>query len=343
MKKKVMVALSGGKDSTAACLLLQQQGYDVTAATMSIGKSDDAQTLEKLMNLTEFLKIPLQVIDMRAAFADIVKKYFLDSYQAGETPNPCVICNRFIKFGLFLDQLLAANHDVSFATGHYADICRIGNDYFLVEPKDLRKSQIYFLAMINRQIMPRLIFPLADYKVEDVRLMVKGYPLVNRIESQDFCFIEKQALADYLKDHLAEKFIPGDICNIKGEKIGSHQGVLNYTIGQRRGFGLAFDRKLYVISKDISKNCITLGDYSDLSALNLTVSQTVFWRTIFPGEELRVKVRYQTRAALIRITEVTTDAIHAVPLEPIQAVTPGQTAVFYQQNMIVAAGIIAYV
>jgi tRNA-specific 2-thiouridylase len=277
-------------------------------------------------------------------------EYFIAAYRRGLTPNPCVLCNRHVKFGLLLDEMKKNAPDGFFATGHYAAKVLISapegslrgeERWFLREPRDLGKSQIYFLAMIEPAVLGNVLFPLAGMTVGQVRRKVAGLPLANARESQDVCFLQGEELASFLRRHLPDAFRPGDFLNAVGEKIGRHDGALGYTIGQRRGTRFASDRRLYVVGRDIAANTVILGEEKDLVHSSLAVTGPVFWRPLQTGETLTIKIRYERHGHEAEITEATAGCIRAIFKKPVRAVTPGQFAVFYDSDVIAAAGEIA--
>jgi tRNA-specific 2-thiouridylase len=337
----VAVAFSGGKDSTAALLLLREQEHEVRALTMRLGLPGEEEKLGRIESLARALGASWEVVDVRAAFQEKVLDYFLRAYRSGLTPNPCVQCNRCLKFGLLLDEMKKNAPDGLFATGHYADKARAGERWFLREPLDRVKSQVYFLAAIDPAALARALFPLAGMTAAQVRRRVAGLPLANVRESQDVCFLQGEDLAGFLARHVPNGFQAGDFLDIGGQTIGRHDGALHFTVGQRRGTGHAAGRRLYVVSRDLAGNTVTLGDEIDLFSDSLTAANPIFWRPLHAGEELSVKVRYQLRGHAAVISEAGATGIRALFKEPVRAVTPGQLAVFYDGDFVVAAGEIA--
>jgi tRNA-specific 2-thiouridylase len=336
--KTVALAFSGGKDSTAAILLLREQGYEVRALTMRLGLPGEEDKLAKIENLARTLDVPWLVSDVRESFREKILNYFFSAYRAGLTPNPCVLCNRYIKFGLLLAEMKKNSSGNFFASGHYADkVCRDGR-WFLKEPVDRRKSQIYFLAMIEPAVLAKVLFPIAALTIGQVRAKVAGLPLANLEESQDVCFLQGESLGAYLSRHSPESFLAGDILDKRGNKIGRHKGAIHFTVGQRRGTGHASDRRLYVVGRDMAANTVTLGDEGDLLSGSVTVANPVFWRPLQLGENLSVKIRYQLHGHEAEITDMSPGRIRAVFKDPVRAVTPGQFGVFYDGDTIVAAG-----
>jgi tRNA-specific 2-thiouridylase len=337
-REAVTVAFSGGKDSTAAVLLLREQGHDVRALTMRLGIAGEEEKLARVENLARVLRVPWDVVDVRVAFKEKVLDHFVQAYRSGLTPNPCVQCNRLIKFGLLLAALEKYSPHGLLATGHYAAKDCVDGRWFLSEPADRRKSQIYFLALVDPSVLEKVIFPIAGLGIAQVRARVAGLPLANMKESQDICFLQGEGLAAFLQRHAPDGFTAGDFLDMKGNRIGRHDGGLHFTVGQRRGTGHASDRRLYVVARDVAANTVTLGDECDLLAASLAAAGPVYWRPLQVGEELVVKVRYGLHAHAATITESGAGRIQAVFKEPVRAVTPGQLAVFYEGDRIVAAG-----
>jgi tRNA-specific 2-thiouridylase len=341
-KKKVVVGLSGGKDSSAVVLLLKMQGYDVHALTMELGLKNEVERIEKIKKLAEVMGVPFSTVDFRQAFKEKVIAYFLNAYADSQTPNPCVVCNIEIKFHLLRKEALETMGADFYATGHYAKKIEIGGQFFLTEPKDRKKSQVYFLSMIGNEALNQVLFPIGELEIEEVREMVKDLPLANKEESQDVCFLHDQKLNEFLQTYLPAKYFKaGDFLDISGKKIGQHHGAVYFTIGQRRGTRFASDRKLYVVAKDVKNNSITLGDEAYLYSREVTIIRPVFWREIKKGEVFKAKFRYMSSFSMVRITGVSDAFIKAALIEPVRSITPGQIGAFYDQDVIVAAGFIA--
>jgi len=340
LKKKVAVAFSGGKDSTAAILLLRKQNYLTHAFTMRFGFQGEDEKLKRIEYLAEELAISWKIIDLRDIFQEKIIQYFVHSYADGYTPNPCSICNREIKFKVLFDQALKYSGCDYFASGHYADLLNHNGTYYLKEPKDRSTYPIYFMSLIGKERMDRVIFPLANYTVDEVRSMVRHLPLGNKRESQDVCFLENQSLFSFLQQKIPEKFQTGNILDINGQVIGQHKGSIYFTIGQRRGTKFSSKHKLYVIKTDVKNNTITLGEDKDLFSDLVSIAQPVFWKQIKPGERYPLKIRYMTPASPAEIIEVKDDYILAKFKQPVRAITPGQIGAFYQNDTIIAAGTI---
>jgi len=338
--EQVAVGFSGGKDSTAAALLLKQRGCTVEAVTLRLGVPGEEERLQACSRLAERIDIPHRVVDARDAFQRFVVRPFLKAYAAGITPNPCAACNAGIKFDLLMDTGRSEGARL-LATGHYARLEHEGERCFLIEPREKSKSQIYFLALVQPERMRGVCFPLGDATMDEVIELTRDLPLAGAKSSQDICFLGGENLETYLRRHVPDAFRPGPILNVRGEEIGEHRGTAAVTIGQRRGLGFAGEKRLYVLGLDMSRNAVILGEANDLERREIKVLEPVYWRSIEPGEELAVRIRYASPPSRAVVTRADAQTIHAQFHAPVRAVTPGQVGVFYQNERIVAAGTIA--
>lgn len=337
----MVVGLSGGKDSTATVLLLKKQGFDVHALTMKLGLKDEEERIIKIKHLADVLGVSFSTVDIRQTFKEKVMDYFINAYADSLTPNPCVVCNNEIKFNLLMKEALEKQGADFYATGHYAKKIEINGRFFLTEPEDRKKSQIYFLSMIGNDALKQVLFPIADLAIERVREMVKDFPLANKAESQDVCFLHDRKLIEFLQKYLPSRYFQeGAFLDMAGNKIGRHRGAVYFTIGQRRGTRFASDRKLYVVDKDVKSNTITLGEEKNLYSQEVTIVKPVFWREIKKGEIFKAKFRYMSSFSRVCITEVSDVLIKASFEKPVRSITPGQVGAFYDNDMIVAAGYI---
>ena len=340
-KKRVVVGFSGGKDSTAAIVRLKEQNYEVHALTMKLGLKGEEERFEKIKYLADLLKVPFKIVDMQETFKEKVIGYFIESYADSLTPNPCVVCNKEIKFNLLMKEALQKEEADFYATGHYAGKIGIGGRFFLTEPEERKKSQIYFLSMIGNEALKHVVFPISAVPLAKVRGYVEGLPLAHQEESQDVCFLHDQNLMEFLKEHLPPHYFQsGDIVDINGDKMGRHKGAVYFTIGQRRGTRFSSDRKLYVVKKDVKNNTITLGGEEHLYSHSVEILKPVFWRQIKVGEVYNTKFRYMSPFYESVISEVSDAYIKATFKGPVKSVTPGQIGVFYDNDIIVAAGFI---
>lgn len=338
--------MSGGVDSSVAAALLKKQDFDVVgvfmrfwAETPQEGIADrwnrccspEAQVRAK--TVAQILGIPFYVFDFRKEFKKEVVDYFIKEYEDGRTPNPCVVCNKEIKFGLLLKKALAIEADFV-ATGHYAK--KIKNSIYVA--KDKNKDQSYFLWQLNQGQLSRILFPLGDYTKTEVRQLAKKFklPVSSILESQEVCFIQTD-LAGFLKRHIKQK--PGEIVNMEGKVLGWHKGLAAYTIGQRRGIELP-QGPYWVVKKDLKKNVLVVtNNENDLLQKELTF-KNANWLAGQPPKfpiKVRAKIRYRAES----IPAVILDDQRLIFQEPQRAVTSGQSVVFYKNHQLLGGGIIS--
>lgn len=331
-KKIAVVAMSGGVDSSVTALLLQQQGYEVIGVTGKMVNTASADTVcQNAKNVAEKLGIELKILDVCDKFQNKVIDYFESSYKKGETPNPCIICNRFIKWGeIFNYAINELNADV-FATGHYANIRCTDGVYKLYPAKDEHKDQLYFLYRLGQKELSKTVFPLYEYEKSQVRQLAYQFDLPPKSskESQDICFIQKP---NTTKKYLTDKFgdMPGDFIELStGKKLGTHSGHYQYTIGQRKGIGIAAAYPLYVVDIDAEKNIVYLGKKEDDFRSSLVIEDLNFSYPLGIDEfDAMVKIRYnmQAKKAHIKILE---DKAEIEFYEPVNSITAGQAGVMY--------------
>ena len=345
--KKVVVAMSGGVDSAVAALLLRDSGHEVVGVTMCLGvvpaeggraKCCGPGEIENARRVCRTLVIRHYVMDFAADLEENVIRPFVEEYCRGRTPNPCVACNRSIKFGSFLAKALAWGFD-GIATGHYAGIELENGAYRLKRPKDRRKDQTYFLHAIPKEALAKVLFPLAEYTKEEVRGFAKraGLPVFDKPESQDICFIPAGGRGAFLRSRGAG-IEPGEIVDREGRILGRHRGIACYTVGQRGGLGLSAPAPLYVLAIDAPRNRLVVGEKKDLQVKGLVADQVNRLVDSFP-EEARAKIRYAHRAARCRISEEN-GRLTIRFVEPQEAVTPGQSVVLYDGETVLGGGII---
>ena len=334
-KKIAAVALSGGVDSSVTALILQQKGYEVIGITGKMIKSTASEIIcRNAQKVADKLGIKLHILDVSDKFQKKVIDYFENSYKTGQTPNPCIVCNQFIKWGeIFNYAINNLNADI-FATGHYAQIKNDNGIYKLYPAKDEHKDQLYFLYRLGQKKLSKTIFPLSEYDKEQVKQMAYDFDLPPKSskESQDICFIQKP---NTTKKYLTDKFgqISGDFIEIStGKKLGTHQGYYQYTIGQRKGIGIAAPYPLYVINIDAEKNIVYLGKKEDDLRKSLIIENLNF---SYPTEkkdfDAMVKIRYnmQAKKAHIKIIEGKAEIEF---YEPVNSITPGQAGVMYDMT-----------
>jgi len=337
--------MSGGVDSSVAAFLLKKEGYDVTGVTMCFGRNEDGKArccgpaaVEDARKVCEHLGIPHYVFDYGEEIEKKVISRFLHAYMNGKTPNPCIDCNRYLKFDSLLKKAMALGFDY-LATGHYAKISCDGGKYSLQRPADGRKDQTYFLYPINPQALSKILFPLATLRKEEVRRLaaIGGLPVATKEESQDLCFVAKRDYPTFIARQIG-KPSPGPIENKKGERLGTHRGLPFYTIGQRSGLGIAHPTPLYVIAIDPKNNLITVGERKDLRAKGLIAGDLNYLTPNWP-QEVYAKVRYRREAARCRI-EPLGEKLKVLFFEEEEAITPGQAVVFYHGTYVLGGGTI---
>ncbi len=334
-KNIAAVALSGGVDSSVTAKILQQQGYEVIGITGKMVNTPAADKIcENAKNVADKLGIKHYILDVCDKFQKYVIDYFETSYKNGRTPNPCIVCNQFIKWGEIFDYAINTLGADIFATGHYADIRNINGIYKLYPAKDEHKDQLYFLYRLGQKELSKTVFPLYEYEKSQVRQLAYDFDLPPKSskESQDICFIQKpDTTKKYLTDKLGE--ISGDFIELStGKKLGTHTGHYQYTIGQRKGIGIAAPYPLYVIDIDADKNIVYLGKKEDDYRSKLVIEDLNFSYPINKSEfDAMVKIRYNMQAKKARV-KVLQDKAEIEFYEPVNSITAGQSGVIYDIN-----------
>ncbi len=353
--RRVLMGMSGGIDSTAACLMLQEQGYEVVGVTMRVfdlASQLDSEGMPRFIaearEVAGRLGIEHHVADEREGFRSKIVQYFIDEYMQGRTPNPCVMCNPLFKFRVLTEW--ADRLDCAFiATGHYVQtVCEEGH-YYIVTGDDPQKDQSYFLWGLGQEVLARCIFPLGGWKKPDVRqyLADKGFALkAKEGESMEVCFIEGD-YRDFLREYSPEidnQVGQGKFVDAAGCTLGTHQGYPYYTIGQRKGLGIALGKPAYVLKLNPDKNTVMLGDAQDLVTRYMLVEQVkeVDTKRFASEEGLSVRIRYRSKSVPCSIVREVEDGRVLVRFdEEVSAVTPGQSAVFYVGKRLVGGAFIA--
>lgn len=357
-KGRVLLAMSGGLDSSVAAMLLLEQGYELVGVTYRAWDSMSKSCIEKetgcctadaifgAKELAGKLGFQHHIIDFRDLFKQTVIRNFVTEYLAGRTPNPCVVCNAQIKWGELMKK--ADETGCQFiATGHYARIKTLDNRIFLAKGRDMIKDQSYFLWMIGQEQLQRTIFPLGNYEKSEIRMLAaaRGYTELSRKrESQEICFIPDDDYRRFLREYAAEhtRTVPkGDFVSPEGKKLGQHSGYPFYTVGQRRGLGIALGQPAYVLKINAQTNQIIVGEKEALRNTQMLVGNVVWGKIAgISGEiEAEVKIRYRTTGIKCLVRQ-DADKLTVTFCEPVYAVTPGQSAVFYQDDDVLAGGVI---
>ncbi|HMQ49310.1 MAG TPA: tRNA 2-thiouridine(34) synthase MnmA [Saprospiraceae bacterium] len=356
---KVLVAMSGGIDSTVTAMLMHEAGYEVIGITMktwdyansggekketgccSLDSINDARQVAVNMGFHHF------IVDIRAEFGDYVIDNFVDEYLAGRTPNPCVLCNTHIKWSALLKRADALDCEF-IATGHYAQIKEQDDRLYISKSKDLQKDQSYVLWGLSQECLRRSRFPLGTFTKPEVRQMAadRGYlDLAKKAESYEICFVPDNDYRSFLRrrvDGLDEKVSGGHFVNTQGEVIGQHQGYPFYTIGQRKGLGLAFGEPMFVTEIRPESNTVVLGKIDELIRNGMTVGQVnaMKYANIPEGLEVVSKIRYRDAGTMSRLIQIDGDKLEVEFFAHVKGVAPGQSAVFYEGDDVVGGGVI---
>jgi len=355
MKKTVAVALSGGLDSAIAAVLLKEQGYRVIGVHFQIGyeavldapipSKPSSRVHAKAQRAADRIGIPLEVMDCHQPFRREVVDYFVDTYRSGQTPNPCLVCNERIKFGLVLERARALGAS-ALATGHYARIGREGGgELSLLRGMDQGKDQSYFLARLTQGQLSQAILPLGSYRKDQVRDMARAQGLTSfaERESQELCFVRQPNYKEFLCNLAGFVCKPGAIVNTRGDLLGTHQGLHAYTVGQRRGIGIPGPEPYYVVRLDNEQNRLVVGTESALARRECVVMDINWIQARVPDKPMSVhtRIRYRHRQAASVMTPLDSHRVKVVFSKPQLAITPGQAAVFYQGERVLGGGWIA--
>ena len=348
---RVVAAMSGGVDSSVAAALLTKQGYAVIGVMMSLWSdpntenlccTPDSMALARRIALQ--LDIPFHIVDSKSHFRENVVQYFIDHYKSGVTPNPCVACNRRVRWNVLFEA--AAEHGAThIATGHYARL-EAGDSGLvqLLRGVDPKKDQSYVLHGLTQEHLAHTIFPLGKYSKPEIRAIARRFqlPTADRPESQDLCFVGNEGYRDFLIRHAPEVVAPGPIVNTSGEPLGTHQGLAFYTIGQRKGLGISGTQPYYVVGKDSGRNTMIIGTSGELGRRELTAVDVNWIAGLPPSEPFRaiIKIRYKARDVW-GLVDPQPDARVRVTLdEQMRDITPGQAVVFYDGEVCCGGGII---
>ncbi|SDP63346.1 tRNA 2-thiouridine(34) synthase MnmA [Desulforhopalus singaporensis] len=339
---KVGIAMSGGVDSTACALLLREK-YEVEGFFMRLAQPAYDDQKKGVEELASALGINLHIIDLHHQFSQKVLDYFTATYFRGHTPNPCVICNREIKFGLFLETILDHGMD-RMATGHYARIECNENRCRLFAGDDCEKDQSYFLSRLDQRQLNSILFPLGSMTKESIYRYVEqqGFHGFRGKESQDVCFLENNRITDFLESRNPAQTGSGPIVTGSGEELGVHRGLHCYTIGQRRGLGISSDSPLYVIRLDTATNSVVVGKNDELFKTSVTVKEVHWLAGSAPSanKKYKVRIRYSHRGSLAQLSLLDNNRARFVFDQQQRAVTPGQFAVVYDGSELLGSGII---
>ena len=334
--------MSGGVDSSVAAVLMLENSYECEGVTLKL-YGDKDKDINDARQAAEKLGIAHHVLNFTEIFRNEVIRYFIESYEQGLTPNPCISCNRSIKFGRLLSRARQLNYDF-LVTGHYAQIEKSGGRWLLRKAADPRRDQSYVLFYLNQETLARICFPLGGLTKEDVRELagMRGFANANKQDSQDICFVPDGDYGAFMEDYTGKLYPPGDILDTEGKPIGKHRGIVRYTLGQRRGTGVAVNQPVYVCAKDIARNTITLGPENTLYSKSLTAERInlIACESLEKPMRVLVKTRYLQQEKPAWAVQTADDEIHVEFDEAQRALTPGQAAVLYDGDIVIGGGII---
>jgi tRNA-specific 2-thiouridylase len=350
---KVAIAMSGGVDSSVAAALLVEQGYPVIGLMLRLWSEPGAENenrcctpdaMAQARRVAAQLEIPFYAIDARERFRDAVVQTFLSGYTQGLTPNPCIACNRLIRWGFLLETALAFGAE-KMATGHYARLRTLEDGTVqLLRGIDSRKDQAYVLSGLKQAQLQRTVLPLGEFEKPQVRELARKFnlPVAERAESQDLCFLAGQDYRQFLSRHAPEVLKPGSIVDRFGTQLGEHQGLAFYTVGQRKGIGIASPEPLYVLNKDLKTNTLVVGPISELGQDTLQAHQVNWIAGSVPQAPFEAEVKIRYKAELVRATvfPLEDNQARVVFEHPLRDITPGQLVVFYNNEVVVGGGLI---
>lgn len=349
-ERHVAVAMSGGLDSSVAAALLLERGYAVEGLTMRLWKEPslrdrEADELSAARAVCDHLGIHHHIVDLRGVFLQQVVDYFVREYTRGRTPNPCLRCNRFLKFGVLLRQA----HELGcafLASGHYARIRqRAEGRYHLLCGVDAKKDQSYFLYMLQQEQLRSILLPLGDWTKAQARDWARGkaLPVAERAESQDVCFLQDGDYRRFLGERIPKAVQPGPIYDTSGRHLGEHKGLPFYTVGQREGLGISAPRPLYVMRLDMSRNALVVGFAEELGSSELVAEEMsfVYGQALPAGYSVGARIRYRARRVPARVWPLSGGRARIVFQRSLRDITPGQAVVLYRDEELLGGGLIS--
>ena len=356
MKERVAVGMSGGVDSSVAAYLLKEAGYEVIGVTMQVWQDEDPlasaenggccglSAVEDARRVAAMLDIPYYVLNFKREFKESVIDYFVDSYIRGRTPNPCIACNRYVKWEALLDRALSLNCDY-IATGHYARVLRLPNGrYAIGKSATDKKDQTYALYNLTQEQLKRTLMPVGEYEKEQIRELAKqlNLPVAGKPDSQEICFIPDHDYAAYIERETGRKFPQGNFVDRKGNVLGTHKGIIHYTVGQRKGLGLSLGAPAFVLEIRPSTNEVVIGTNADTYHDTLVADQLNLMAIpkLRDGQEFLAKIRYSHPGTPCKVWLADGGNVICHFKEPVRAITPGQAVVFYDGDVVAGGAVI---
>lgn len=355
-KGRVVVGMSGGVDSSVAAYLLKADGYDVIGVTMQIWQDQDREVQEEnggccglsavddARRVADALKIPHYVMNFKQEFKENVIDYFIEEYQKGHTPNPCIACNRYVKWESLLRRSMEIGADY-IATGHYARIEQLENGrYTLKKSVTAAKDQTYALYNLTQQQLAHTLMPVGGYSKEEIRIIASriGLPVAAKPDSQEICFVPDNDYAGFIAQNTQKPVCPGNFVNRDGAVLGQHRGIIHYTVGQRKGLNLSLGHPAYVLEIRAAANEVVIGDNADVLAQKLTANRLNYMALprFEDDQQLFAKIRYNHQGAPCKVKITGADELVCTFSAPVRAVTPGQAVVFYHGEYVAGGGTI---
>lgn len=356
MTKKAMIAMSGGVDSSVAAFLMKNSGYECIGATMKLFQNEDVgiskehnccslDDVEDARNVASSLDMPHYVFNFSDRFKEDVVDKFVQCYENGITPNPCIDCNRYLKFEFLHDRARELGYDYV-VTGHYAQISfdKALDRYILKKSVDLSKDQSYVLYSLTQKQLAHTLFPLGEMFKEQVRSIAEEHNFINanKPDSQDICFVQNGSYAEFIEQYTGKKYPEGNFIDKDNNILGTHKGIIRYTVGQRKGLGLSLKAPMYVMSVDPEDNSVKLGSNEDLFSTTLIANRInlITMDKIEQPIRVKAKVRYRHTEQWATVTQIDDDTIKVVFDEPQRAITKGQAVVLYDGDIVVGGGTI---
>lgn len=350
MKETVVVGMSGGVDSSVAAYLLKEQGYHVIGVTMHLFDTEDTNSccgitgVEDARRVAATLGIPFYVMNFKEEFQTEVMDYFVKEYEAGRTPNPCIACNRYIKWEALLEKSRMIGADY-LATGHYARVKQLANGrYAICHSKTDRKDQTYALYNLTQEQLKHTLMPVGEYEKEQIREIAKEQNLLvaNKPDSQDICFVPDGDYAGFICRSTGRQPEKGNFVGTDGTIYGEHKGILHYTVGQRKGLGISFGKPMYVVAVRSDTNEVVLGEEEELFSTTLTADHMNYMgaASFAPGQKMLAKIRYSHKGEMCHVIAAEGDRVKVEFEHPVRAITPGQAIVFYDGEVVLGGAAI---